>query len=129
MLEFAKSVFNDLMCIITFEIMEEDWNGASSEREFEIAFGAERASKLASDVIMVATFLVCCLIKKCVAAWAVSDCLKVCFFLWRDNHVSACITILSLLCDGLCLKVAKKTNNAVFSAPKFDVCVVLMLCL
>jgi len=58
--EFADSVFDDLMGVIAFEVVENDWECATCEIEFAVVFVTKSAAKLASDVTVVANFLVFC---------------------------------------------------------------------
>ena len=68
MFEFAESVFNELMGVVAFEIVKDDWECASREVEFGVALVTECASIRPSDVTVVATFLVFVVIEKCFAA-------------------------------------------------------------
>ena len=76
MFKFAETVFDDLVSVIAFEIVKNDWECASCEVKFSVAGMTESAAKLASDVIVVAYFLVFFFIKWCFAAWTMCACIE-----------------------------------------------------
>ena len=90
MFKFSQSMFNNLMGIVAFKIMEKNWKCATRHVKFGVTFMAESATKGASDVIVVANFLVCFVVEFSVAAWAVCRCLKVFLLLCGENHGLPC---------------------------------------
>ena len=97
--------------------------------KFGIAFVTESAAKFASDVTVVANFLVCVFVKGCVAFGTVCACFKIFFLLWGEKHGLSChFVIVSVLCLCCFIEVAEKTHYTVISAPRLDVSRVLSLC-
>ena len=52
MFEFAQSVFNDLMCVVTFKIVKHDWENAARKVEFGDAFSLlkDRIDSVAAEI-------------------------------------------------------------------------------
>ena len=127
MLKLAQSMLNQLVSIIRLEVVKNDGKCSSSEWELKIAFITQRASELAREVAVIATFFMCCLIKKDLAVWAMCASIKVCLLLRSDFHLLSCVTVLSLLFLYYTFKVVKKMDDAAFSTPVLDARVVLVL--
>jgi len=68
MFEFTEAMFNELMCVIVLEVVKDNWECASRDVEFGVTFVTESAAKLASDMIVVAYFLVYCFVELNVTA-------------------------------------------------------------
>ena len=74
------------------------------------------AAKFASDVTVVANFLVCVFVEFLVTFWTVCACFKVFLLLCAEEHgLSSHFVVASVLRLSRLIKVAEKVDNAVFS--------------